>query len=233
MSSQRIQTEGKLLRRGVYVTVAECGGTGSQTVSLLARLHLALLANGHPEGLRVTVFDPDCVTEANIGRQLFYQSDAGKHKAEVLVKRVNFAYGLNWDYRNCGCSGGGDSDFVIGCVDSIKARNLIYGSRAAAVYRIDCGNGADYGQVLLEAPGFPTLEQMAPELIAGEDSVDDGPSCSLAEALTKQELLVNDFAARIAVQMIWELLRRGGIEYNAVFYNLKAMTMRKAFKIKN
>lgn len=226
----KIKTESRLLSSRVNVTVAGCGGTGSQVLTLLARLHLALLANGHPHGLSVMAFDPDLVTEANIGRQLFYRGDIGKHKAEVLVKRINFAYGLYWYSRNSEL-GRDESDILIGCVDSIRSRRAIYGGSRCR-YAIDCGNGADFGQVLLQAPRHARFEDMASGLLNGEEAPDSGPSCSLAEALTKQEFLVNDFAARIAVQMIWELLRRGGIDYNAVYYNLTAMRMAKHYHTK-
>lgn len=228
----KIKTESRLLSSRVNVTVAGCGGTGSQVLTLLARLHLALLANGHPHGLSVMAFDPDLVTEANIGRQLFYRGDIGKHKAEVLVKRINFAYGLHWGFRNSEFDRKEESDILIGCVDSIRSRRAIYGESRYRRYAIDCGNGSNFGQVLLQAPRHAGFADMAPGLIEGEDSPDSGPSCSLAEALTKQELLVNDFAARIAVQMLWELLRRGGIDYNAVYYNLTAMRMAKHYHTK-
>ena len=51
----------------VTVLVAGAGGTGSQVITNLARMSVALQALGHP-GLHLTAFDPDTVTEANIGR---------------------------------------------------------------------------------------------------------------------------------------------------------------------
>ena len=53
----------------VSVFVIGAGGTGSQVVTNLACMDMALRSLGHA-GLHVTVFDPDTVTEANIGRQL-------------------------------------------------------------------------------------------------------------------------------------------------------------------
>ena len=64
------------------------GGTGSQVATNLARMDMALRALGHP-GLHVTVFDPDTVSEANIGRQLFSESEIGLNKAVALVTRIN------------------------------------------------------------------------------------------------------------------------------------------------
>ena len=66
----------------VTVFVIGAGGTGSQVVTCLARMGMALQALGHP-GLHVTVFDPDTVTEANIGRQLFSEAETGKRKERV------------------------------------------------------------------------------------------------------------------------------------------------------
>ena len=54
----------------VTVNLIGAGGTGSQVLTCLARLDTALRGLGHP-GLFVTLYDPDTVTEANIGRQLF------------------------------------------------------------------------------------------------------------------------------------------------------------------
>ena len=58
----------------VTVNLIGAGGTGSQVLTCLARLDAALRGLGHP-GLFVTLYDPDIVTEANIGRQLFGPSD--------------------------------------------------------------------------------------------------------------------------------------------------------------
>ena len=67
----------------VTVFVIGAGGTGSQVATNLARMSIALQALGHP-GLHVTVFDPDTVTEANIGRQLFSESELGLNKGNAI-----------------------------------------------------------------------------------------------------------------------------------------------------
>lgn len=79
----------------VTVHVIGAGGTGSQVATNLARMDMALRALGHP-GLHVTVFDPDTVSEANIGRQLFSASEIGLNKAVVLVTRINRFFGDTW-----------------------------------------------------------------------------------------------------------------------------------------
>ena len=86
----------ELLSREVRVAVIGAGGTGSQMLMGLAQLHTAMLALGHPGGLDVTVIDADQVSEANVGRQMFYPSDVGLPKATVLVNRINMAMGTGW-----------------------------------------------------------------------------------------------------------------------------------------
>lgn len=82
----------------VTVFVIGAGGTGSQVATNLARMSIALQALGHP-GLHLTVFDPDTVTEANIGRQLFSESELGLNKAVALVTRINRFFGFSWEAK--------------------------------------------------------------------------------------------------------------------------------------
>ena len=82
----------------VTVFVIGAGGTGSQVATGLARMSVALQALGHP-GLHVTVFDPDTVTEANIGRQLFSGSELGLNKAAALATRINRFFGFSWEAK--------------------------------------------------------------------------------------------------------------------------------------
>lgn len=82
-------------QHAITVDLVGCGGTGSVMLSYLARLHLALRAFTHP-GLMVRVFDDDIVAPANLGRQLFAESDLYANKAMAAVTRVNRYFGLNW-----------------------------------------------------------------------------------------------------------------------------------------
>lgn len=79
----------------VTVNIIGAGGTGSQVLTGMARLDVTLRALGHP-GLFVTVYDPDIVTDANIGRQLFGPSDLGLNKSQCLVTRINNFFGNDW-----------------------------------------------------------------------------------------------------------------------------------------
>lgn len=224
------------------ITLVGAGGSGSQMLTCLGRLHRAITALGHP-GFIVTVYDPDTVSEANVGRQMFAPADVGLHKAAVLVHRVNQFFGLAWIARAHPFphSGpGSTSDLLISCVDTTKARRQIDANlrqRWTHSYLLDLGNRAADGQAVLgEYPGrkgqaddpeppagslaLPSPYALLPELLA-TDTKDDAPSCSLAEALERQELFVNDDVVRAGCQILWNLLRHGQISWHGAFVNCK------------
>ena len=84
------------LERPVRVLLIGAGGTGSHLFGALMALDHALRALGHPGRLHVTVYDPDRVTAANLGRQAFWPADVGQNKAVTLVQRANLTLGLDW-----------------------------------------------------------------------------------------------------------------------------------------
>ena len=208
------------------VTVAGCGGTGSQMLISLARMDLALRNLGG-EGLSVTAYDPDTVSPANAGRQSFYSCDIGRNKAEVLAERLRLCFpafeitGIAKPFEKSSYSG----DFLITCVDSREARRKIFAA-SHRIYHLDCGNGANYGQVILGngSRDLPWPEKVLPDLIA-KGVEDNTPSCSMAEALEKQDLFVNDFAVRIASAILWDLFRHGGTDIRGAFYSLDPVTV--------
>ena len=150
------------------VNIIGAGGTGSAMLSKMAGLNLGLMALGHP-GMHITMYDDDVVTEANVGRQLFYPADVGQNKAIVLISRINRSFGLNWTaipkkydgnlFDEMGSSI--KANITISCVDTIKARkdiNKVFCSHSNRYYStdahkpyywMDCGNGSDYGQIYL------------------------------------------------------------------------------------
>ena len=91
------QIHPELLKHGVRVLVVGCGGKGSAIAAGLPYLHQALLAYGHPEGLHVTLLDPDVISPMNCVRQPFSQSEIGLHKSVVLANRLNMFWGLGWE----------------------------------------------------------------------------------------------------------------------------------------
>jgi hypothetical protein len=80
--------------RHIVVSIVGCGGTGSQIATGLPYLHQALLAAGHPYGLRVFLIDGDRISETNCVRQPFSRSEVGLYKVVVLINRLNLFWGL-------------------------------------------------------------------------------------------------------------------------------------------
>ena len=225
----------QLLERAIRILVVGCGGNGSAIVSGLPYLHQAMLAFGHPSGLQVTLIDPDTVSETNCVRQPFCRTEIGFPKAVVLAHRTNMFWGLNWQGMHSTIQQlkkGSEVDFVIGCVDTRKARRAInkwvLGSRT--LYWLDLGNDASSGQFVLGQPNnsanrkkkhrLPTVAELYPEILKRDKKGDDLPSCSAAEALTRQEPFINQNLAYQALGMLTQLLRHGSLSYQGGFCNL-------------
>jgi PRTRC genetic system ThiF family protein len=225
----------------ITITVIGCGGTGSVLLQHLARINKSLIALGG-KGIVVTCVDPKLVTEANLGRQLFSRADIGLSKAKVMVERINRFYGTNWYgigqkfnnellYRECF-----PGNIVISCVDTVASRKDIYNyvancamakyhEHVANLFWIDTGNRKDYGQVVLssEKPKTDNVFDLFPDMEADELK-DDTPSCSLAEALDKQDLFINSEVALVTAQLVWDMLQKQEINWRGAFINLTKAT---------
>lgn len=224
-----------LLEKKVNVTVAGCGGTGSAIAAGLPYLHQAMIALGHPHGLAVTFVDGDRISRANCVRQPFSVSEIGLYKATVLATRINLFWGLGWKGvpHFLDESWKGETDILIGCVDSRKARSTIMRSSAHwnCHYWLDIGNNSDSGQFVLGQPDnrhakhqnmrLPTIADLFPEIVNAKlDKKDKLPSCSAVEALQQQEPFVNQTLAYQALAMLARLFRYGRLSYHGGFINL-------------
>ena len=230
----------------ITVCLIGCGGTGSQVLTCLARLHSTLVALNHP-GLHVTVYDPDTVSESNIGRQLFSPTEIGRNKAEVSVTRINRFFGLDWESVPEMFSGFELKNMLnisITCTDNVRSR-IDFGDyfdersngyhHTEAFYWLDFGNAKQTGQVILgskeiEQPKskkfkavskLKTITQFA-DLTKVKDA-DSGPSCSLAEAIGKQDLFINSILAQLGIDLLWKLFKDGSLEYSGLYLNLETM----------
>ena len=225
------------------VRLVGCGGNDSQMLTGLARLHKALVALGQ-RGLYVIANDPDTVSPANIGRQLFSPGDVGRNKAVVLVHRLNSFFGLDWNAEPFAFKfTDKTADILVSCVDSRKSRasiddaltrrGMFNNNRPGPEYWLDLGNRAADGQMVLGQPAqnkrwaadktrLPTVAELFPEIVDTHHKEDTAPSCSLAEALQKQELFVNQAVVTQALALLWQVLRHGETDWHGAFVNCKS-----------
>ncbi len=139
----------------------------------------------------------------------------------------------------------GASIFVT-CVDSVEARFGVaeilkslnnghyYANRPR--YWIDYGNSQHTGQVILSTIGsirqphseryetvanLPLITEEFGDLLKQSEQADNTPSCSLAEALERQDLYINSSLAQMGCDLLWCLFRNGLTEYKGFFLNLK------------
>lgn len=139
------------------------------------------------------------------------------------------------------------SEIYISCVDSVKSRFDIAEIlnelkidkgyyRNLCKYWIDFGNSLFTGQVILSTIGnirqpnsdkyetvenLPFITEEFGELLKISEAEDNTPSCSLAEALEKQDLFINSTLAQMGSSLLWNLFRNGLIENRGFFLNLK------------
>lgn len=238
----------------VTVNLIGAGGTGSQVLTCLARLDITLRALGHP-GLHVTLYDPDEVTTANIGRQLFGYSDLGLNKAECLVTRVNNFFGNDWKAKPDifpevlkNANRYDLANITITCTDNVKSRidmwKLLkavpvpdYRDYTTPLYWMDFGNTQTAGQVVMgtvprkiKQPSSTKYQCVGSLKVitryvrySGVKVEDSGPSCSLAEALEKQDLFINSTLAQLGCNILWKMFRNGMIEHHGLYLNLETM----------
>lgn len=228
----------------VDVGLVGCGGTGSQIAFSLARMNTALKALDHP-GLHLTIFDPDHVSEANIGRQLFSPVDVGFNKATVLASRINQFFGCDWRAMPTTFPDGDTvPSLLITAVDTVSARNEIDDFLSQVmmnsdpdcngIYWLDTGNTRNTGQVVLGTAGsveqptetdtieyLPAVTQLYD--FSEVDEAEQGPSCSLAAALESQDLMINQMVSTCAMEILWQGFRQGYVTNHGAFIDIRAM----------
>lgn len=230
----------------LLVNLIGCGGTGSQVLTSLGRMNYALQKLGHP-GLHVAAYDGDTVTDVNCGRQLFAEQEIGLNKAVVLVTKLNYFFGTTWEaipemYDAKSPTG----NITISCVDTVDARKTIAGRledgcRATlhdmrrSYYWLDFGNAATTGQVVLGTCGQTFQQPDGKENVGRLRDVtelfdfekikdsDSGPSCSLAEALSRQDLFINSTLAHIGCALMWKMFTKAVLDAQGAYLNLESM----------
>lgn len=218
----------------IKICVIGVGGTGSHLLQGLGRMNQALKMLGHL-GLHVTAFDADTISTSNVGRQIFHQSDIGENKAVNIITKMNRYYGTDWNAHDTNFIDEQKYNFIMICVDSVKSRKeimkMIGKAKNSSEYIFDFGNGDNFGQIFISTigkikqPKFSNCEtvnfiEYPKDVIfnAAEDA--NEPSCSLWEALVKQDLFINPMIAELGLSLLWKMLRKFNLTERGVYLNL-------------
>lgn len=139
------------------------------------------------------------------------------------------------------------ASITLSCVDTVAARfeigklltTIATQNRYAAhrpYYWMDFGNSRDSGQVVLSTvqsvkqpaskkfktiANLPAITHEFKELLLQSDQNDNTPSCSLAEALHKQDLFINSTLANLGASLLWQMFNQGMLFSRGFFLNLK------------
>lgn len=240
------------LTHPLTISLIGCGGTGSLIATRLARMDQALRQLEHP-GIHLTVYDGDVIETHNIGRQNFMPGDVGQYKANCLIEKINFAYGLQWDAVNQYVDNVPLANIIITAVDNagyrMKLDKTIKQGLAfnpadylKAWYWLDAGNGKDFGQVILSTINvdkderksrykvineLPSVVDIFGNLKKHDSKKKQGiAGCSIAESLQEQDLFINDAISVQAVNLLWKLIREYNISYHGVIINQATLQQR-------
>jgi len=234
----------------VSVNLIGAGGTGSQMLTALARINQALIALGHAglqvnvfdddivqrANLARQLFtsheiglNKAVVLINRINRFFGTNWKAVPERFEHIKKPC--------EHRM--------ANITVSCVDTVKSRVNIEtllraadrksAQRDSNLYMLDFGNSKDTGQVLLSTIGeiaqpkskkfktvgvLPSWVEEYPLLLNTSEDEDGTPSCSLAEALEKQDLFINSALINIGASLLWKMFKDGFIFNRGFFLNL-------------
>lgn len=235
----------------IEVVLIGAGGTGSQLLTCLSRMNQALNELGHPgfsltlwDDDRVTEANmgrqlfADC--EVGMYKSVSLINRVNRFFGTTWkANTIRFDTGID-TRKNCGnvffsCVDNAASRFQIAkTITAIYSRNSYSYTRPR--YWLDFGNSQYTGQVILSTidkikqpnsskfrtvDSLPLITDEFADLLKTADETDDTPSCSLAEALEKQDLFINSTLAQMGSSLFWNMLRHGLTEYRGFFLNLQ------------
>lgn len=235
----------------VTVNLIGAGGTGGQVLTALARMNHALVALGHAglfvrvfddDMVDAANLGRQLFTTAELG---LCKSVALINRINRFFGTNWRAETIRFEKASIKDRDLASATITISCVDTVDARYEIaeilkhladkYGGRNRVQYWMDFGNSRSSGQVILST--LEKIKQPASELYRPVESLplvteefnelldngqaDNTPSCSLAEALTKQDLFINSALANCGASLLWQLFREGVLFNRGVFLNLQ------------
>lgn len=258
--------------RALKLYLVGCGGTGSWLAPHLVRL-ARFLRETRQMKVYLTFIDPDGVELKNVFRQNFGEAEVGGHKAELLALRYAASWGQGIQVYTSPFAKEmvqleyGDLGVIVGCVDNAAARRTIaealdqetrvHGAEGLPrLWWLDCGNGADTGQVLFGAArnarqlqhafpywpdqGFcvnlPAPDLQHPDLLKAQSEPillqAKGQTVSCAEMLLlgDQSPSINAMVANMAATYLWRLIADPkGLGMFATYCNLNVLSTRSRF----
>lgn len=187
----------------------------------------------------IGMYKADCIV-SKINRMYGFEWDSKTHAFELGSKKNN----IEPDFYKKRMS-----NFMITCTDNVESRRFvnmafditrekllfgfkhednvgpIYGDDVYCYpfFWIDMGNTKNTGNVIIKSDQSKGLFDYFPDL---KDNDTDTPSCSLAEALERQDLFVNTFAANWAAKLLWDILRYNKQTAGGLFYNLETFAVK-------
>jgi molybdopterin/thiamine biosynthesis adenylyltransferase len=139
------------LVKSAKILIAGCGGIGTYVGMGLAQ-----------EGFKKLSFlDMDFIEDTNLNRQMLFYDDIGERKNISLSKKLNDAYGLNYellsgklDDKSKDIFRGVDLDMIFGCFDNANARVFLNDCAVRyGISYIDGGVTYSDGEIRLYVPG--------------------------------------------------------------------------------
>ncbi|RBQ12019.1 PRTRC system ThiF family protein [Pedobacter miscanthi] len=234
----------------ISVNLIGAGGTGSQMLTALSRINQALNAIGHAglqvnvfddDTVQRANLARQLFTENEVGL------NKGVALINRINRFFGTNWKAVPERFENGCKEdqSRSANLTISCVDTVSARIEIEKTigacrkggnyRDTPIYLMDFGNSRDSGQAVLSTisnvqqansenfctvSSLPSLLGEYSELLTASENGDDTPSCSLAEALVKQDLFINSALANLGASLLWTMLREGVIQYRGFFVNL-------------
>ena len=238
----------------ITVNLIGAGGNGSLMLTHLARMNHSLISLGHAGlDVNVfdddTVAEPNlgrqqfAHCELGLPKAVALVSRTNRFYG-THWKAINKKFEKNGrDVDNILRAG-----IYISCVDTASSRFGIAETiqqicqqshyMNKALYWLDMGNGQQTGQAILSTIGthhqppsekfttvgnLPFITEEYMDLLLAQDDTDT-PSCSLAEALEKQDLFINPAITALAASLLWKTFRQGYILEKGFFLNLNTYT---------
>ncbi|RYG32310.1 MAG: PRTRC system ThiF family protein [Chitinophagaceae bacterium] len=234
----------------ISVNLIGVGGTGSVLLTALARINHALLALGHAglmvrafdsDNVEEANMGRQLFSYGEVGmNKAVALINRVNRFFGTAWKAFDCAYADHGDKPKPEFM----ANISLSCVDTVSARLVIANlleristqgnHRDSPMYWMDFGNSRDSGQVLLSTLGeikqpdskkfctvgkLPTVIEEYGSVLAA-DQGDEVPSCSLAQALGKQDLFINSSLADLGASLLWSMFRTGMLSYRGFFLNL-------------